>query len=224
MREAILLLGVGCLAFMVVLSASEFVLKERCGMSYNRNLGWFGGLFLFASVALVYAIGKQVVDHLTWASVLLTVGSTLAYTGFTCWWERTGKGSIDSHKMFGVPPGRDGMMEKNLSHGLVKMAEIVFQQLCALVVIKGIFQFGLGVVATAVMFATVVCIVHLPSWRLFGPWFGRFFLYSSTGLALVYPLIITHYAGLGIMVAIHAATYIFWFLWLARKAKVLEGS
>ena len=103
---------------------------------------------------------------------------------------------------------------------LVKVIEIVFQQLCALLILVGLFQISsFSLSAIMILFALVVMGVHLPSPKFFGWFYGGFFLVVATFIALGIPwlYVVLPYAFY-IVTVIHIMTYWVLYTWVATPA------
>ncbi len=74
----------------------------------------------------------------------------------------------------------------------LKSIDIVFQQICAYLIVFGLFSFGLSLPATIGIFMVSVFLMHLPSETVFGKFIGRYFLFVSTALSFVLPLAVSY--------------------------------
>jgi hypothetical protein len=220
LTEALFLMGAGTLFFLVIMGYLNLVMKAGWGWTYCDHPRPFFWLFIVANLGILVLMREQFADHLTLQAVVLIIVSGALFLRFSLWWQQQPV-PADCRAYFGIPLHHEDMLQMNAGYAVVKALEIVFQQLCALVVIDGLFRLESSALVVSLLFASVVGLAHLPGVRWFGRLFGGFFTASSFGLALVYPLIIvSERGGVGVMVLLHVLTYVCWYLYLFGRLPV----
>jgi hypothetical protein len=126
----------------------------------------------------------------------------------------------DLTAQFKIPFGQEAMLEASAGSCFVKVWEIVLQQLIAYVIFLGLTMLQMPLIAISLIFAAIVCIVHYPGLRIFGPVFGGFYFAASTVISFAYPFIVQNPEwGWGVMVFIHTAVYAVWYSYVWRQMK-----
>lgn len=218
--EALFLMGAGTLFFLVTMGYMNLVMKAGWGWTYCDHPRPFFWLFVVANLGILVLMREHFAYYLTLQAVVLITVSGTIFLRFALWWQQQ-LVPEDCRPYFGIPAHHEDMLQMNAGYAVVKTLEIVFQQLCALVVIEGLFRLGPSALVVSLVFASVVGLAHVPGVRWFGRLFGGFFTVSSFGLALVYPLIIvSEHGGVGVMVLLHVLTYVAWYLYLFGRLPV----
>ncbi len=153
----------------------------------------------------------------------LWIGSAMAlYALFALWWQHTLPVG-DYAAAFEIPADFTHLLTMSPASAVVKVMEILCQQLCALMVINGLHLYEWSLPFITIVFVSVVWAVHLPGISFFGVWLGRFFLWSSTLLAFVYPVIIVSIPqGFGLILLAHTIVYVLWFRFIMMKMRRLR--
>ena len=93
-------------------------------------------------------------------------------------------------KLYGsqtVSPGYEGLINPKFYGQVVKVFEIVLQDISAWLIVSGLFMLPLSFIEVAVVFTAIVATLHVPSLWVFGKVYGSYFLILSTGLAFLVP-------------------------------------
>lgn len=211
------LILIGSLSFVLVLGYANVILKRRRQLLYTTASLQFAALYLVSSLSLVALLAGQQLATFGFGTMLLVACLILSYCRFGML--QTGYMlGLDHCALFGIPANAQIELCPTVSGQVVKVTEICFQQLCALLVLSGMIVLGVGLVAMTVMFTLLVFIVHVPSFWLFGRLFGGFFVWSSTSLAMVYPSLLMYTAsGFIYMLIVHVGVYVLWYSYLIQR-------
>ncbi len=216
MTYGIQLILIGCLSFGIVLGFVNSILKRQYAMSYTTAPVSYVVLYATSSIALLLMLANQQLFIAGYETAVAICVLVAGYCVFGVMQHERMSG-LDHCQMFGIPPTAQIELCPTAAGQTVKITEICFQQLCALMILSGLLALGLGLLAMTVLFTVIVFVIHIPSWWLFGRLFGGFFIWSSTGLATVYPTLMVYTSySFTYMLMIHVAVYILWYSYLIR--------
>ena len=210
--------GVGI--FLVAAAMVNIVFINWFRYSYAKNYIFFTALYvLFTTVLLLTTDLFEPI--LTLSNGFLCVAMLVAYPFFGYYFDKNKPRGTFVH-LFKIPKEQKAMLAVTTSSCFVKVWEILIQQLVAYLVVTGLLLFEFPLWLCAIVFASIVCLVHYPGLRLFGSVFGKFFLWASTIISFFYPFLMQYPEyGWGIMVVIHTTAYVIWYTFVLYKMKKL---
>lgn len=133
------------------------------------------------------------------------------YLLLSIYWSYLDKEQIPGYET--IPASAKAVAALHPRREVVKLSEIFFQDVVAVAVIQQLFMYEYPTIISALVFTAVVAFVHLPSIKMFGRYYGSFFLYGSILLApLALYLVDTYGAnGLFVLFSLHVSSYIVWY-------------
>ncbi len=115
-------------------------------------------------------------------------------------------------KLYGsqtVPPEYVGLINPKPYGQVVKVFEIMLQDISAWLIVGGLFLLPLSFIEVAFVFTVIVAILHIPGLWIFGKVYGAYFLVTSTTLAFLVPFFYhTGTQGFIHLYALHLGGYV----------------
>jgi|GEM_PF-4098534 len=206
--------------FLAIVLFVNVLLINRWRLTFRSQPGLYVVFYNVISVVLLLTVVVDWAAFADIATMLAIIGTGLLYTAF-CHRFATNVTHEDGLRLLRIPATQGQILDKTWSCGVVKVSEILWQQVCALGIVLLLLDMGLTPGSAGVWFATVVLILHLPTLWLQGPICGSFFTLASSAGALIYPTLLTSgVAGLGTMVFLHTVAYICFFTYVQQRLSV----
>jgi len=139
-------------------------------------------------MGLLYVVLMSLLRHLTWIEYMFG-GATIP------------------------KPYRDEIIRPKLNGDIVKVAEIILQDVAAWLTSIGLFLVFHNLLLVLVTFTAIVFFLHLPGLWIFGKVYGIYFLVTSTLLAFSVPLLLP-FGSIGFicLVSLHLTAYILMYI------------
>lgn len=119
-------------------------------------------------------------------------------------------------KLFGsdtVPVVYSGIIAPQLTGQVVKVGEVVLQDVAAWLIVGGLFMLVDSIPTVTSIFTIIVFLLHIPGVWVFGKVYGVYFLVMSTALAFLVPLLYqVDTFGFLYFYALHLAGYVFMYM------------
>ena len=201
-----LLLGAGTFAFVLGFAVTFLIKKKR--LSYSQHTWVFAPLYIFSSLVLILSIPESVEYLNQKLGIVVLIATALAFILFQFIWSRIA-GGARGYGYETIPDNCKSILHLDARQALTKIFEILFQQICALLIILGLSELGFSVGWISVIFTIVVFALHIPSPKWFGKIYGNYFLWMSALLAPLIPwLILTFPMGFYMSASLHIFMYI----------------
>ncbi len=201
----------------------------------------FIGVLLFLGVCGLVNIYKQKSHHsysshpwlfttwyLTWLGIIVLillppiwlicalVIQVSLYLVFLSLWKRLSSGCL-KHS-YTVPSAFQEMTKPSVLSGIPKALEVSIQDLAAWLIVGSLLSYFTSVLVVALIFSTVVFLLHLPGVKMFGSVYGSYFLCMSTTFAFAVPLLYQFgYIGFCILFGLHLLCYVAMMLIFVRQ-------
>lgn len=199
----------GAVLFLALFLVTNFVLIKVYKCTYTNSPRLY--LSLFAVCISLLAVSNDAVSSLLlWENVVFVVLATMSYAYFSHRWQLYNQDSLNINGL-GLPDSHVIILRKSSMNGVVKVTEIVVQQLCVFVIMVGLSQRGLTRHEASFWLPLAVFILHLPGLRVLGMTFGLACLVASTVASIGYPHVYDWYFAFGVLVCLHTLAYVFWY-------------
>ena len=203
--------------FMLVILFVNVLLINRWRLTYRSQPVLYVVFYNAISAGLLLTVVGDWAEFVDTATVLTVAATGLWYSVF-CHQFSVSVTHEEGLRLLRIPATQGQILDKVWSCGVVKVSEIVWQQVCALGIVLVLLDLGLTPLAVGGWFAAVVLVLHLPTLWLQGPICGGFFTLASSAGALMYPMLLVNtVAGLGTMVLLHAVAYMCFFTYVRHS-------
>lgn len=202
----------------VLAAAVANTLQVRYKFTYERNSILFICLYLFFLGGMAWY--WQYLPDLFIVSVIIFLATFYCVTVSLLkkYWS-----SMQS--LYGastVPDAYYGLTHPRLRAQVVKVTEILLQDIAAWLIIAGLVVFLMPVL-TYLTFTIIVLIMHLPAPRLFGKVFGAYFLVVSVGLSAIVPFLFSlGETGFLLLYSLHLSGYVAMYVLFGTWGKVIH--
>ena len=177
------------------------------GRTYVRNWPLFLTLFILGIVAVLWATEVYTSGFfINQTGIVIAILTVVSFLAFERWWGRT-RSASDMYRPDTLPEAFHHMLIPKPSASIVKVVEVFFQDVVALVIVLGLLT-TYDVWLAGLLFALLVFALHVPGPGLYGRVYGTVLLALSTAMALIVPYVISTYPfGFYLIFAIHLAAY-----------------
>jgi hypothetical protein len=180
----------------------------------NRSYSSHPGLFTLWYIGWI--IVCVLILKFPWLIICIASIVALLYLAFLGVWKSVSSGTLKYVES--IPGPFKELSQPTVWSAVPKTLEIFIQDVAAWLIVGGLCMYFTQWWMVAILFSSVVYALHIPGIKMFGPVYGRYFLYTSTTFAFVVPLVYQFgYLGFCFVYGVHIFGYVVMYLVFLKR-------
>jgi hypothetical protein len=198
------------IGWFVFLAGLANILQYVYGVTYQKNWRVFVTLFLGFGVPGIYVTTGLSSSEQLHNPIGIIIGcvSTATFLIIETWWSKHYVLN-DMYRSDTLPISYHQLLAPNLGSALSKTSEIFIQDIVMLVVVTELLRFNISLGLAGLLFAVLVFLMHIPSPKILGRFYGVFLMLLATVIAPVIPFFMSKVElGFYLIFTFHLSVYV----------------